>query len=222
MYKQDVDEAVPICQRVLGYALTTIATRGRPGSDVRSAIGAFIVDAPTLLRNDLAGPPLADIFDKLVAAGVTIPQLTAVRNRAELEAPVTVGGELVTNSLIYFTYSSTGTILAGTTFTSRDDVDAMKLLLNDAFAVMEEVAADDMDQMTFQVLIRLHAAIMFYLIETARPLPQMLQFQFGMAMPTLVVAYRLYADASRADELRAENKVVHPAFMRPIGRALSN
>jgi hypothetical protein len=222
MYKSDVDEAVPICQRVLLYALTTVATRGRPGSDVRSAIGAFIVNAPTLLRNDLAGPPLADVFDKLVAAGVTIPQLNAVRAKAELETPVTVGGELVTNSLIYFTYSATGTILSGMMFTSRDDVNAMRLLLNDAFAVMEEVAADEMDQMTFQALIRLHAAIMFYLIETARPLPMMLNFQFGSSLPTLIIAYRLYADASRADELRDENKVVHPAFAPRIGRALSN
>jgi hypothetical protein len=222
VYKQDVNEAVPICQRVLIYALTTVATRGRSGSDVRTAIGAFISNAPTLLRNDLAGPPLADVFDKLVAAGVTIPQLNAIRDRAELETPVTVGGELIKNSLIYFTYSSTGTILSDMIFTSRDDVDNMRLLLNGAFAIMEEVAADDMDQMTFQALIRLHAAIMFYLIETARPLPMMLNFQFGMVMPTLIVAYRLYADAARADEIRMENKVVHPAFCRSFGRALSN
>jgi prophage DNA circulation protein len=40
-------------------------------------------------------------------------------------------------------------------------------------------------------------------------------------MPTLVMAYRLYADASRGDELRAENKVVHPAFSPAAGLALS-
>ena len=87
---------------------------------------------------------------------------------------------------------------------------------------MEEIAADDMDQMTYQALVRLHAAVTFFLVETARPLPRMLNFQFGAPMPTLVAAYRLYADAGRADELRAENKVVHPAFMRPFGKALSN
>jgi hypothetical protein len=222
MYKADVDEAVPICQRVLSYALTTVATRGRPGSDVRSAIGAFLVNAPTLLRNDLAGPPLADVFDKLIAAGVTIPQLNAVRSKAELETPVTVGGELVTNSLIYLSYSATGAILSTTVFTSRDDVDAMRILLNNAFAVMEETAADEMDQMAFQALVRLQAAIMFFLIETARPLPRMLNFQFGQPLPTLIIAYRLYADASRADEIRAENKIVHPAFAQMTGRALSN
>jgi hypothetical protein len=222
MYKQDVNEAVPICQRVLTYALTTVATRGRSGSDVRSAIGAFIVNAPTLLRNDLAGPPLDDVFEKLRLAGVTIPQLNAIRYQAELEVPLTVGGLLVKNSLIHYTYAVTGTILAGLTFVSRADVDYLRLLLNDAFATMEEIAADDMDQVMFQALIRLHAAIMFYLIETARPLPQMLQYRFGQSLPTLIIAYRLYADASRADEVRNENRIVHPAFCPMQGRALSN
>jgi prophage DNA circulation protein len=36
-----------------------------------------------------------------------------------------------------------------------------------------------------------------------------------------VMAYKLYDDASRCDELRQENKVVHPAFCPPTGRALS-
>jgi prophage DNA circulation protein len=51
----------------------------------------------------------------------------------------------------------------------------------------------------------------------------MLNFQFwSPSIPTLIAAYRLYSDAGRADEIRMENKVVHPAFMRPIGKALSN
>jgi hypothetical protein len=222
MYKADVDEAVPICQRVLTYALTTVPTRGRPGSDVRTAIGGFLANAATLLRNDIAGPPLVDIFDKLLAAGITLPQLAAVRAQTEVESPVTVGGLLVKNSLIYYDYATSGQVLAAMTFVSRDDVNFVRQQMNDAFAPMEEIAADDMDQMTFQALIRLQAAIMFFLVQTARPLPMMLNFQFGAPLPTLIIAYRLYADASRADELRNENKVVHPAFMRPIGRALSN
>jgi prophage DNA circulation protein len=40
-------------------------------------------------------------------------------------------------------------------------------------------------------------------------------------MPSVALAHRLYADASRADELRNENKIVHPAFCLRDGRALS-
>ena len=126
------------------------------------------------------------------------------------------------NALINFALATQGKVLLATKFDSYDDAYTMKLNMNAAFAPMEEIAADDMEQMTYQALVRLHAAVTFFLVETARPLPRMLNFQFGAPMPTLVAAYRLYADAGRADELRAENKVVHPAFMRPFGKALSN
>jgi prophage DNA circulation protein len=32
-------------------------------------------------------------------------------------------------------------------------------------------------------------------------------------MPSLVVAYRLYRDASRSDEIAAETNAIHPAFL---------
>jgi prophage DNA circulation protein len=41
-------------------------------------------------------------------------------------------------------------------------------------------------------------------------------------LPTLSIAYKLYSDASRADEIRSENKVVHPAFCPMSGHGLSS
>jgi len=38
----------------------------------------------------------------------------------------------------------------------------------------------------------------------------------------LTIAYKLYSDASRADEVRAENKIVHPAFCPLVGYGLSS
>jgi len=95
-------------------------------------------------------------------------------------------------------------------------------VVNDVFADAEEVAADDMDQMSYRGLVELHANIIAFLVQTARPLPVMLTFAFAQSMPTLTMSNRLYYDASRADELRNENKVVHPLFMLPTGQALSS
>jgi prophage DNA circulation protein len=75
--------------------------------------------------------------------------------------------------------------------------------------------------MTYRALVELHAAVVFFLTETARPLPRMLQWRFSKIMSTLVLAQRLYYDASRADELREENHIIHPAFGSLSGRALS-
>ena len=49
----------------------------------------------------------------------------------------------------------------------------------------------------------------------------MIGYQFAEVLPTLVISYRLYGDASRADEVRDENEIVHPAFCPTIGQALS-
>jgi prophage DNA circulation protein len=97
-----------------------------------------------------------------------------------------------------------------------------KDIINISFADMEEIAADDMDQVTYRALVELHAATVYFLVERARPLPRMLNFRFSDIMPSLVISYKLYDIADRGDELRTENKIVHPAFMQLTGKALSS
>jgi len=57
-------------------------------------------------------------------------------------------------------------------------------------------------------------------------LPRVINYNVGGVLPSLTVAQRLYPDAmlntDRSDELRLENKIIHPAFMRPTGICLSN
>ena len=43
----------------------------------------------------------------------------------------------------------------------------------------------------------------------------------GAQMPSLYWAYRLYADAERAKEVAARNRVYHPSFMPTTFEALS-
>jgi len=222
MYKNEAVEAAGICTRVLKVMLTVSPTRGRPGSDLRRAIGDFIVNAESLLLNDLSGPPLSKIFILARGTGISFQDLDLVRQAAVSEKPTTVGSTIIKNALIEFSLATQCEILATTTFVSRNDVDAVKQVITDAFVPMEEIAADDMAQAAFAALIALHAAAIFYLTETARPLPRMLRYRFYDSLPSMVVGYKLYADASRGDELRDENKVVHPAFMLMTGRALSN
>jgi prophage DNA circulation protein len=73
----------------------------------------------------------------------------------------------------------------------------------------------------YQAVVGCHAALMQYLVAEARPLPRMVEYGFSKRMPTLVLAQRLYQDPSRADELRLENRIVHPLFAPAAGRCLS-
>jgi prophage DNA circulation protein len=113
-------------------------------------------------------------------------------------------------------------IISQTNFVSRNDVEYVREQVNAAFSDAAEDVADRMDAMTYRAIVNLHAAIAFYLSETGRPRPRMMSYRFNRPMTTLTVAYRLYADASRADEIRYENKVIHPAFARQEGVALAS
>jgi hypothetical protein len=194
---------------------------GRAGSDLRRACGDMKANAEIYIVANVIGPKLSACFALARNNGATLDEFNRIREAMVAETPVSLVAVLINQSCVLFSLQQMSLVLAGTTFTSRDDVDYVRGEVNQAFKDAEEVAADEMAQMVYQALLTLHAATMFFLYQTAMPLPQMLNFQFAAIKPTLVLSYRLYADASRADELRAENKVVHPAFAPRIGQALS-
>lgn len=222
MYKDDAQEAYPIVIGTLNALLEWAPTQGREGANLRAKVSDVRVRATHLIQTDTLGPPLSDCFDFAYTSGINFDQLQHVRNVAAAYSPVLVGAIMIKDSLIQFALLTQSRVLAEMTFVSRQDVERIKGLINLSFDEIEDNLADQMDAMTYRAMISLHAAISFFLIETARPLPQMLNFRFNLPLPTLALAQRLYYDAGRADELRRENKIVHPAFARSYGRALSS
>ena len=222
MKKTDAREAGQILARTMEALLGTVpASQGRAGSDVRRAVGDLLAHAPTLLHNDEAGEPTALCFENARLANVTMVKFAGVIRVTAAETPVTLGGILTKNSLIQFALATVSHVIADMTFESRQDADKVRAQFKEIFTLAAEQAADDMDTTTYLALVTLHAALVNHLLETARPLPRIMRYRFARPLPTLVAAYRLYDDASRCDDLRAENKVVHPAFMRREGLALS-
>ena len=134
---------------------------------------------------------------------------------------MTLGATLVKDCGLLLALCHEGKIISGMTFTSRQDVDALLNSIKRPFQEMQEVTADNMDRSAFVNLVSLQAAVVNHLVQTARPLPAMVTYQFADVYPSLVISYRLYGDASRYDEIRNENKIVHPAFCPTIGQALS-
>lgn len=221
MLKPDAQEATNVATIVLNELLALSPTSGRSGSDLRTSVGDFLANAMRLIQADLSGPPLDVIFQKAITCGLTQPSCATIRRIADGITTRTLGATLMKTALMELTMSAECQVILDTTFISRNQVQAVLDGLNTEFAPLIETVADQMDQMSFQALIALNAAIISYLVETEHPLPRMLNFQFGLPLPTLVQAYKLYADASRADEIRAENEVVHPLFAPRLGVALS-
>ncbi|MBO4221947.1 hypothetical protein [Bradyrhizobium neotropicale] len=221
MNRQDATEAAALVDRMLANLIATVPPKGRTGSQARTAIGDTRANAMKLLVADEIGPPLDLCFDLARQAGATLASIESVRAQLDQETTVSLGATLVKNACVRFCLATESAIISTMAFVSRQDVVTIKDGLQQPFAEAEEIAADDMDSMTYQALVRLHAAITNHLVETARPLPRMLKYRFADVLPSLVLAYRLYDDASRADEVREENKIVHPAFCPITGQALS-
>ena len=221
MEKADATEATGVVTRALTNLLKCIVPTSSTAAQARSAVGALIADANALLAANAIGPPLQSCFSQVQQTGATWQQIDQVREWVTLETPATLGGELMQNALVYECLAFEALIVSSMTFTSREDVETLQQELLQPFQQAEETAADDMHQMSYQAMIGLQAALTNFLSQTAMPLPWMANYQFAAVLPSLVIAQRLYADASRADQIVAENKIVHPAFCPPTGEALS-
>jgi len=222
MKSSDVREAADIVRVAISMLLQTSNNQvGRLGSDLRHACGDMAANAESYITYNTIAPKLAYCFNQARLTGATVDEFNRIQEAMVAETPVSLVAVLMTQACVGFSLQQLSLALIAVTFTSRQDVDAIIPEINTAFGQAEEVAADAMALVNYRTLIALHAATTFYLYQTAQPLPQMLDFQFAAIRPTLVQSYRLYADASRADELRMENKDVHPAFAPRIGRGLS-
>jgi prophage DNA circulation protein len=221
MLREESIEAQPIVDATLVALLAWAPTRGLDGANLRQAVNALRAGALSLLQADAIGEPLAECFDLAVTTGINLPQVERVRQIADASTPQTVGAQMIKDSLIQLALVTEARLIVAMTFVSRTDVENVRAMINVSFRDEAETMADKMDAMTYRAVVALHAAISFFLVQTARPLPQMLNYRFSLPMSTLSIAHRLYADSTRCDEVRNENRIVHPLFAPRIGRALS-
>jgi|SRR5580765_330071 len=200
---------------------TADQSKGRQAADLRRACGDLKASAEAYIVENVVAAKLSHCFDLARTAGATLGEFHYIRRTIQAEQTASLVATMLKNTTINFSLQQMSLVVITIVFTNRDDVETVRGELNVAFKDAEEAAADDMAQEVYFALASLHAAVMFHLYETARPLPQMLRYQFGSPKPTLVLSHRLYDTAARADQLREENKVVHPAFAPREGRALA-
>src|SRR5262245_36476872 len=222
MLRVEAEEAAAIIGRTLTALLATSTDHGRPAANLRAACGYINAHCVSLIMTNAIANPFSGCFVLARDAGASLDKMDDVRAQVVNETARSRTAILIRDAAVMLALSVEGEIIANMRFKAREDVEVVLAAMNDSFSTSEEVAADAMDSLTYQALISAHASITHHLVTAERPLPRMLAFVFAAPKPTLVFAYRLYTDASRADELREENKVVHPAFMRPYGQALSN
>jgi hypothetical protein len=193
----------------------------RPGSMFRQACGDLLVDAEALINAGQIAAPLANVFNLARAGGGTFDQFDTVRAHTEQIAVRYFPAYSVGIACVRLALIQMARILSLTSFTNRPAIDRYLDRMNAAFDNAETIAGNIKDQASYRSLVALHAAVTYDLTTRARPLPTIVLYDFALPRPALWICNRLYGGEARNDELVAENKPVHPAFMQTPVRALS-
>lgn len=104
---------------------------------------------------------------------------------------------------------------------SYDDAAALRESITAALDAEITIAGDAGQDDTYLALKQVRSAIVRDLTTRGASLPTVVTVSFGVSMPSLAIAQRLYKDASRSDQITAEANTIHPAFCPLSFQALS-
>jgi len=94
-------------------------------------------------------------------------------------------------------------------YTSAQEAMTLRAELGDRLDVVMESASDDV----YNVLVPLRAAMVRDMADRSVRLPRLVTITPDITLPALVLAYRFYGDAGRADEIVSRNGIRHPGFV---------
>ncbi len=104
---------------------------------------------------------------------------------------------------------------------SSTEANAMIRQIADLLDAETLVAADTGQDATYQALRDIRAAVVADLSARSASLPELITARVPGNLPSLVLAYRLYGDATREPGLVARANVSHPGFMPASFEALA-
>lgn len=112
---------------------------------------------------------------------------------------------------------------AEASYSSRDQALTIMSTLLDAIDAQQLVTGvstgDPIDGDVYEALEALRASVVEDLRTRGAQLPSLISYKPDATLPALVVAHRLYGDATRADEIVTRNHITHPLFV-PGGEPL--
>jgi prophage DNA circulation protein len=220
--KQERGEAFAILTRMMNELSSfSISTTGAEGATLRTAIGKVLSNFNDMLLGEVIGTELFACFELARTAGATLASMDRVRVAMFAEVPIYELGLAMVNAGVIFSLVEQSQIIAATEFKSQLDVNVVIDRMN---VVIEETKLNKADTFTmgdYQNFIALSALLIQHLATTALQLPRIVQYHMPFNYPALALSNRIYGVGSRSDELIAENKTVHPAFMQRDVIALS-
>ena len=210
--RTDATEAAGVLNSVAD-ALTALGGHiGNAGAQLLYQVGNLRANAQTSVYSGVLGAQLMGCFSAATAAGATLAAFAILRTTIGALTPSGASGKAIAAAAIEMALAQEALILSATVFVSRDDVDAQMQIYDAAFDAAETYAANAIDVDVYRALVTLHAATINDLTTRSRPLPSLIAVKLARTWSARSLANKLYGDASRAQELIDENKIVNPSF----------
>jgi prophage DNA circulation protein len=105
--------------------------------------------------------------------------------------------------------------------TSFNDAAAVRQSITAVLDAEISIASNDGDTASFAALRAMRAAVVLDLVTRGALLPRLVTVTRNVALPSLTLAWQLYGDASRSDDLIARVDPPHPGFFPVVFDALS-
>lgn len=105
---------------------------------------------------------------------------------------------------------------------SQDDANQVRLAVASLISTEAQKAADQAEDAVFDALRAMRTAVIQDLKARGADLAPITTFAPGANLPAVVLAWRYYRDATRADQLVAQVNPVHPLFMPTAYQALAS
>lgn len=192
-------------------------------SDISNAV-ASLIRQPANLASEIIG--IVRSFSDIATRPVNALKLYRVLFDIEVGAKPVVGAtparqQQAANQSSLFALVRQAAIIGAVDSSAAIDYESSA----QAIAARDELAVRLDDEMlavadtSYRALSHLRMSLVRDLMERGARLPNLIRIENLMTQPALVIAQRIYGDASRADEIVTRNQIRHPGFV-PGGQTL--
>jgi hypothetical protein len=223
-YYTQAEDAANLLRNLLNLILTSIPSeQSKERDELRRLVGILRDNAENAVRGTTLGTDLQNIYLAADDAGATFRGIDEARKYLMSQvASKSALTQIIFRNALIMTLGEQSKIITRMPFATQDQIKNMMVYMAAAFDNAKAIGIDEVDVLVYQTLNAMGAALMNHLGTTELQLPRMLSYSTAIPMPSLYLANRIYADPSRADEIAAQNSVVHPAFMPMTIRVRSN
>lgn len=194
-----------------------VVAAGQLSASTGGAVSAALSALTEAARAGMSDPS-AQVRNMLRLAGFSYPD---TYGGAGIGGDIAIVRDAMASAARRIALASLASACAAYQPSSYDDAANLRETVGDAFDAEILASADAGDDAAYNALRAMRVAVVNDLTTRGASLPSVVTVTTGMPLPSLVVAYRLYGDATRAEEIANASGAANPAFLPISFKALA-